>query len=267
MRYAVLADVHANLHAFDAVIKRLQGMDVERYLIAGDLVGYGPYPNECVERAVALGATCVAGNHDSIVVGRLTDVRCNELAKRSLEWTRRVLHRDVFEYLEALPARAVINSAVVMAHGTLAHAWEYTLRPDQAEEQLAQLSVEHPSAGILLLGHTHHRAAYGQGGRNLDVRARDGVVLPKRALLNPGSVGQSRGWLARARFLVLDTQTRTAVFHHARYDTTACREALRRHGLPVNSHHRRPGRRIVRGAVRRVEQLRARSGGAKHKEA
>jgi predicted phosphodiesterase len=261
MRYAVLADIHANLHAFDAVLNRLRKVGVDRYLIAGDLVGYGPYPNECVERAVAVGATCVAGNHDLIVTGRLGDDRCNLLAKRSLEWTRSVLRHDVLAYLDALPTRADVDAGVVMAHGTLDDAREYTLRADQADEQLAQLSVEHPSARILLLGHTHHRLAYGQGGRRLAGGARGGLVLPERALLNPGSVGQSRGLLARARFLVLDTEAWTAVFHQARYDTSACRAALRRRGLPVTSHHRRPtARRIGRNVVRRAKAFRVRIG-------
>ena len=71
MRYAVLADIHGNLHALDAALAALKDAEVDGYLVAGDLVGYGPFPNECVERVAELDAACVAGNHDLIVLGQL----------------------------------------------------------------------------------------------------------------------------------------------------------------------------------------------------
>ena len=69
MRYGVLADVHGNLDALRAVLRALERHGVDRYLVAGDLVGYGPYPNECVAALAELPATCVAGNHDLIALG------------------------------------------------------------------------------------------------------------------------------------------------------------------------------------------------------
>jgi hypothetical protein len=73
MRYGVLADVHANLHALEAALAFLATEEVDAYLCAGDLVGYGPQPNECVRRVLGLPATCVAGNHDLIALGELSD--------------------------------------------------------------------------------------------------------------------------------------------------------------------------------------------------
>src|SRR3954447_24462817 len=87
MRFAVISDVHANLHALDAALAFLATQDVDGYLCAGDLVGYGPFPNECVRRVAALGGPCVAGNHDLIAIGRLSDERCIPLAQASLRWT------------------------------------------------------------------------------------------------------------------------------------------------------------------------------------
>ena len=88
MRYGVLADIHGNLHALRAALGALGREGVDRYLIAGDLVGYGPNPNECVELVAGLDAVCVAGNHDLIALDRLSDERCPELARQSLRWTR-----------------------------------------------------------------------------------------------------------------------------------------------------------------------------------
>src|SRR5919197_1277514 len=69
MRYGVLADIHGNLHALQAALEELRRCDVDGWLVAGDLVGYGPHPNECVELVAGLGGTCIAGNHDLIAPG------------------------------------------------------------------------------------------------------------------------------------------------------------------------------------------------------
>jgi predicted phosphodiesterase len=263
MRYAVIADVHGNLHALDAALAQIRRIGVDAHLVAGDLVGYGPFPNECVELVAELGATCVAGNHDLMALGRLGDERCIPLARRSLAWTRRVLRDDARAFLAALPARAEVEGGVVMAHGTLDHAWEYTARPDQAQAQLARLQEEHRGAGVLLLGHTHRRLACGVAGRALQPLSDRELRLPDPVLLNPGAVGQARELRVRARFLVLDTDRRTAAFHEVRYDTAACRAALRRNGLAPGSYHLLPtpggaGRRILRHARRLQGRVRSR---------
>jgi predicted phosphodiesterase len=252
MRYGVLADVHGNLHALEAVIDRLRRIEIDGYLIAGDLVGYGPLPNECVERAVELGATCIAGNHEQIVLGRLGNERCIELARQSLDWTREVLRDDVLRYLGSLPATLELEGGVLMAHGSLDHAWEYIRRPSQAVEQLVRMSVEHPRASVLLLGHTHRRMAVDTHGQTLERGRRRNLRLPpEKVALNPGAVGQVRGLVARASFLVLDTEARTATFHSVGYDTAGCRRALRSRGLPEHSYLLRPSRREVGRIVAR----------------
>jgi predicted phosphodiesterase len=106
MRYGVIADVHANLHALDAALAFLCSQKIDAYLCAGDLVGYGPQPNECVRRVLALPGRCVAGNHDLIAVERLGSEGCSRLAQASLSWTRRVLDDDVRALLADLPDRA-----------------------------------------------------------------------------------------------------------------------------------------------------------------
>jgi predicted phosphodiesterase len=249
MRYAVLADIHGNLHALEAVLDPLRHLGVDAYLVAGDLVGYGPFPNECVERVAELGATCVAGNHDLIVLGLLTEERCIPLARRSLAWTRQVLRADTRTYLESLP-RCIERGGIVMTHGSLDHPWEYTTRPDQAVRQLARLGREHPEAHTLLVGHTHRPWACDQTGQVMRPGHDGKMPLPSgRVLLNPGAVGQSRELRARARFLVLDLEERVASFQAVRYDTAACRDALRAQGLSSRSHHLRP---TARGAARRL---------------
>jgi len=255
MRYGVLADVHGNLDALRAVLRALEQHDVDGYLFVGDLVGYGPYPNECIAEMAALGAICVAGNHDLIALGQMSDNRCIELARNSLRWTREVLGADERAFLEALPRRAFVHGGIVLAHGALDDPQEYTSTEPQALAQLAEIE-DHDGAHILVLGHTHRPMAYARRAGWL--RPDGACTLPPgdAVLLNPGSAGQSRELRARARFAVLDLDARRVEFFAIPYDIGACRSALRRVGLSPASCHLRPSvpraaARAVRGAVRR----------------
>jgi predicted phosphodiesterase len=252
MRYGVLADIHGNLPAFEAALRALRADRVDRYLVAGDLVGYGPFPNECIELVRELDAVCVAGNHDLIVLGRLSDRRCIDSARQTLVWTRQVLHDDARAYLATLPARATVPGGVVIAHGSLDDPEQYVTRPEQAAEELDRLGAEYPEARVLVLGHTHRARAFGESGAASSTPGRTPVALgSRRSLLNPGAVGQSRELRTLARFMVLDLERRQATFHAIRYDVRACRRALRRHGLPPRTYHLRPSpKRVLSRAIR-----------------
>ena len=253
MRYGVISDVHANAHALAAALDFLATQQVERYLCAGDLVGYGPAPNECVRRVTALPGPCVAGNHDLIALGRLDDERCIPLAKASLRWTRGVLEDDVRELLGDLPLAAG-DDGIAVRHGSLADPQTYVVTDEQARACLEDLERTLPGTDVLLLGHTHRPLAFSRR-RGALLRSGTGRVdLPQDEpiLLNPGAVGQSRSADARARVMVLDTVERVASFHALDYDVEGCRQALLERGLPANSCHLRRSRRAdLASAVRR----------------
>jgi predicted phosphodiesterase len=258
VRYGVLADIHGNLHALRAVLAELDRAGVDRYLIAGDLVGYGPHPNECIEVVAGLDAVCIAGNHDLIALERLSDERCVPLARQSLRWTRSVLTADAREFLTSLPLRARAPGGIVIAHGSLDDPQEYTTRPEQAVAQMTRLSQDGRDTRVLLLGHTHRPWAFdlslGAIPTRKPVSVRDGGLV----LLNPGGVGQSRSLelRARARFLLLDLEEERATFFAVTYELALCRQALRRAGLSPRSCHIRPS---VRGAGRRARRKLTRS--------
>jgi predicted phosphodiesterase len=255
MRYGILADIHGNLHALQAILRTLRTESVDRYLVAGDLVGYGPFPNECVELVRDLNAVCVAGNHDLIVLGRLSDRRCIRVARESLTWTRGVLGEDARAYLEALPLCVKAEGGVVIAHGSLDDPEQYVTRTEQAAEQLKRLRAEDPEARVLLLGHTHQAWAWGEQFGTISAPGRAPLVMGTQGwLLNPGAVGQSRELRALARFIVLDLERGQAMFHAIRYDRGACRRALRRAGLPPRAYHLRPSpvRALSRAARRQL---------------
>jgi predicted phosphodiesterase len=238
MRFGVISDVHANLHALEAALAFLSAHEVDGYLCGGDLVGYGPMPNECVRRVCDLPATTVAGNHDLIALGVLGDERCDQRARESLRWTRAVLQDDTRALLSALP-REVYVEGVAVHHGSPTDVQEYVRSEAQAQAALNEVAPRRPDAPILVLGHTHHAMAVGRQRGTL-LRGGTGTVRltpGERILLNPGSVGQSRTRDARARVMVLDLADRSAAFHAVAYDTAGCREALRERGLAPDSCH------------------------------
>jgi predicted phosphodiesterase len=254
MRYGLISDVHANLPALEAVVAGLERAGVDAYACAGDLVGYGPQPNECVEAIRKLGIPSVAGNHDLIATGALSEDRCERLARESLRWTRAVLDDGAREYLEGLPRRLELEGGVLVTHGSLDDPQEYVLRVDQAAGQLARVARERPGVGILVVGHTHR--AYATDGATAAPRLDGGRSVrldgPRRWLLNPGAVGQSRERAVRARYMVLDLDRRTASFHAVRYDVRRSRALLREQDLPARSVHLAPWRpkAVLRPAIR-----------------
>ena len=262
MRYGVISDVHANLPALEVVLAELERAGVDAYACAGDLVGYGPQPNECVALVRQLGVACVAGNHDLIVLGKLSDDRCERIARESLRWTSEALDDRTREYLDGLPPSRELPGGLVLAHGSLDDPQEYVLREEQAAAQLMRLAETYPASGILVLGHTHRAFAFDgvTGAAPHGAVSLDGAG---RWLLNPGAVGQSREPLIRARFMVLDLERRDATFRAVRYDVRRARALLRRKGLPARSLHLppwrlkallRPGIRVVRRAQARVHR-------------
>ena len=210
MRYGLIADVHGNLHALTAVITALERLGVERWICAGDVIGYGANPNECVQMVEALRAATIAGNHELIATGGLQGNSGKNLVLASHRWTRAALHDDVLALLQKLP-RVVEQDGIVVAHGSLRDPEQYVNTDEQCSAQLRQLQDEYPNARMLILGHTHTPRLYVEGIGTLQQWPHTGGIslpLQRLCLVNPGSVGQSRQWELppRARAAVLDTE-------------------------------------------------------------
>ena len=238
MRYGIVSDVHANLPALEATLAELGAAGVDRIVCAGDLVGYGPSPNECVARLRADAVPAVAGNHDLIAIGRLGLERTDDLARRTLEWTRANLSEETRAVLEALPPRWS-DADLLVAHGSADDPETYVRTEEQAAVALRALEPGDPP--VLVLGHTHVPQAHGdRRGRLLHARAGTIEMAPgERLLVNPGSVGQARERRPLARFAVADTGAGTVTFRAIRYDAARTSRMLSEAGLPAGAHHRR----------------------------
>jgi predicted phosphodiesterase len=250
MRVALLSDVHGNLPALEAALAALRGHGVDRYLSAGDAIGYGPHPSGCIDRLREIEATAVAGNHELFLQGRLPPAGFSPRARRSLSWTRNVIGPERLGWLSTLPDRMCFGP-IVLAHASLDGFEEYVVRPRQATRQLELLARSFPEARILVLGHTHQPLYRPEDGRSRTMtRGGKRPLSGLRTLVNPGSIGQSRQRerLPRARFALLDLDEWSVRWFAVDYDHSEVLRDVATVGLPPDSIHVRPsaGRALAR---------------------
>jgi diadenosine tetraphosphatase ApaH/serine/threonine PP2A family protein phosphatase len=229
MRVAVLSDIHSNLPALDAMLAALGEVDAVWQL--GDVVGYGPHPDEVVARLREIGATGVRGNHDLAALGVLDMEWFNPAARRAVEWTARRISPETRAWLATLPERAEIED-VTLVHGSPRDpTWEYVLTTPEARANLAALATPY-----CFHGHTHVPAAWRASDRRVEALGPvHGSVMPldgRRLLLNPGSVGQPRDGDPRAGAMILDTGARRVTWHRVAYPVATTQADIRAAGLP-----------------------------------
>lgn len=253
MRIGLISDVHANLPALTAVLDHLERARVDQVVCAGDVVGYGPHPEACLDLLTARDVPCVAGNHDLMAIGDLSDDRCVPLARRSQRWTRSVLSEAAVARLGLLPREHVVAD-VLVTHAALGDAQRYVQTAGEAAAQLETFGRRGTDQRILVSGHTHRQWLYSEAGGTLRRRRRGPTPLPAgRVLINPGSVGQSRQWERepRARCAVVDLAAEQVWFSAVAYDWRRTRADLHRIGIAPEAAHAPP---TAVGLYRRVRR-------------
>ncbi len=231
MRIAVISDVHSNLHALQAVLAAIDADAVDEIWCLGDVVGYGPRPNECCALVRERASLCLAGNHDLGVIGTIDLAFFGGDAGTAARWTRAVLGDEARGFLADLQPSGRAAGVELYHASPRDPVWEYVLGPEQA---LAALAVT--SAPLVLIGHSHFPLALRlDGTRVLGGSAAPGHeadLAEGRWLLNPGSVGQPRDGDPRAAWLLLDTGSHRASFRRVEYPVALTQAEMRASGLP-----------------------------------
>jgi predicted phosphodiesterase len=236
MRFLILSDIHANQAALDAVLAASQDQ-WERVACLGDLVGYGPDPNEVIGCIRGLSAVTIRGNHDKAGCGMDDASSFNPVARAAVDWTREHLTASNIEYLKQLPIGPQEVDGLVLVHGALQDEDEYVFAPAQALDGL----IESPSS-VTFFGHTHVQGGFSlhdntvgsirvhPGGGNAADRLK--LDTASRYLLNPGSVGQPRDGDPRAAYAIADLDERLVEFWRVPYDVEAVQKRMADAGLP-----------------------------------
>jgi diadenosine tetraphosphatase ApaH/serine/threonine PP2A family protein phosphatase len=232
MRVLVISDIHANYTALEAVLAAAGTVD-ETWCL-GDLVGYGPDPNAVIDELREVSRlTCILGNHDVAVIGRMPFETFNGDARRTLERHEKVLTATNMEFLRSLPQTTKVRGEATIAHGSPRDTlWEYILN-----SLSARLNFDHFDTPWCFVGHSHIQCMFSLNQETDRVtleQAKPDVEIPlhPKLILNPGSVGQPRDRDPRAAFAIYDTIARTWEPRRVEYNIPEVQKRIREAGLP-----------------------------------
>lgn len=230
MRYALISDIHSNLEALNVVLKEIEAEKVDRILCLGDLVGYGPEPNECIEKVRGITDLVLAGNHDYAPVGKVNVFSFNYYARMAIEWTAQELAETFVDYLSNLPLKETVEDFVVV-HATPKNPadWDYIMTLEDAIENFNYFQNQ-----ICFVGHSHIPLILIQmNGRCWVNRVAEvNIEKNKRYIINIGSVGQPRDSNPKSCYGIFDTEKMIFQLKRIPYNVKITQEKMRRAGLP-----------------------------------
>jgi diadenosine tetraphosphatase ApaH/serine/threonine PP2A family protein phosphatase len=232
-RVALLSDVHGNLPAFEAVLGDIRSVGVDEVWNLGDLVGYGAQPDECVALAKEACDHCLIGNHDLVVIDRLSVEDFSANAATAALWTREHIAEETRLFLAPLEPKDESRADVSLYHASPRDpVWEYVLSVG-----LADSCIDAMPGRFAAVGHSHVALWFwrDEGGRTVGEQAGHGleVDLSKgKWLVNPGGVGQPRDGDPRAAWLLLDLERETALWKRVEYPIDDAAKAIEDAGLP-----------------------------------
>ncbi len=234
MRYAVLADIHANLAALEAVLEDIRKKGgVDETWCLGDIVDYGPDPRECIELVRRLTPFSIVGNHDLAAIDKADLAYFNPDAATASRWTSTQLTAEDIAYLESLPL-ILERDGFTLAHGSPRDpVWEYVFSAG-----IAAGNFDYFESQICLVGHTHVPMVFRleRDGSCLSAGFYPGVGLAlgeTRMIVNPGGLGQPRDGDPRASYAIYESEGRIMRLYRVPYNIKATQDRMMRAGLPI----------------------------------
>jgi len=234
MRYAIIADIHANLTAFNAILEDIETQGaVDKFWCLGDVVGYGPDPHECIELLRQTNHVCVAGNHDWAAIGKISTAYFNPDAAEATQWTADQLSTSDSRYLEKLPL-VIEEEEFTLVHGSPREPiWEYIISVGIARENFTRFTSRY-----CLAGHSHIPQVFildEDGNCSVNAFSENIKLVPgrNRLIINPGGVGQPRDGDPRASYAIYDNEANTVMLRRVPYDIKATQDRMVKHGLPM----------------------------------
>ena len=236
MKYAIIADIHANLEAFEVVLEDLKLQQCTAVACLGDVVGYGANPKECLDIVREMNVPIVKGNHDEMCSTDAHLEGFNPHAAQAVEWTRQQLSEADRQWLRDLKYLRLVNNFTIV-HATLdgPQRWGYVF-----DKLAAAASFTYQNTSVCFFGHTHVPVAFIR-----DTVVRGGtyskfkVDAGRKYFINPGSVGQSRDGVAKATYAIYDLEERTVELRRVDYDIAKAQAKIRASGLPQRLADRR----------------------------
>ena len=228
MLIAVLSDIHGNLEAFQEVLKKVEDLKVDTLYCLGDTVGYGPFPNECVDLVRKHCKVVLKGNHDSGLVGDTPLDDFNHYGVSAIQWSRGVVTKENYDFLRSLPFTAEPNGlTLVHSSPERPDAWSYILTMRAAQENFAAFKTT-----LCFIGHTHVPIIIGEDGSINKYKP------GARHIINVGSVGQPRDGNPMLAFGIFDSTAWEYELIRSEYDIQGAAEKILNAGLPQELGYR-----------------------------
>jgi predicted phosphodiesterase len=232
MRVLIISDIHANYTALEAVLKDAGPVD-ETWCL-GDLIGYGPDPNAVIEEVQDIpNLTCILGNHDMAIIGKMPLEAFNGEARRSLAYQQKVLSATNMDFMRSLSANVKVRGDASLVHGSPRDPlWEYIING-----LTARMNFECFETPWCFVGHTHIQSIFKFDEQTervtLDQTRPDQLInMTPKLILNPGSVGQPRDRDPRAAYAIYDSGAFTWLPRRASYNIAEVQDRIRAAGLP-----------------------------------
>jgi len=229
MKYAIIADIHGNLEAFQTVLEDIKTQNVNQIVCLGDVVGYNANPKECLQIVREMNIPCVKGNHDEYCSSEDALEGFNPHAAEAVHWTRNQLTKEDRQWLRDLKySRMVGNFTIVHATLDAPQRWGYVF-----DKLAAAASFPYQNTQVCFFGHTHVPVAF---MRDSVVRggtySKFKIDVSKKYFVNVGAVGQPRDNNPKAAYVVFDVDAGTIELRRLDYDIPTTQEKIRAAGLP-----------------------------------
>ncbi len=221
-RIAFISDIHANIFALEAVLKDIQKKkNIDEIICLGDVVGYYPYPNQCIELIKEQCSLTMLGNHDAGVIGDEPSFSFNPTAYEMITWTKENIKPEHLNWITTLPRRRTIaknSKSIYLVHGSPFRVFDYMdSHSDKQWKAMLSEAFNKTKTDLLVVGHTH-----------VPIKKK----LKGNYFLNPGSVGQPRNGKPGANYAILNTIPFNISIVHLKYDFSPLQKQMEELGLP-----------------------------------
>ena len=232
MKYAIISDIHGNLEALESVLAEIEKEGVDSILCLGDVVGYGPNPNECVDIIRERTEVTLAGNHDYAPIGKLDVSYFNLWARSAIEWTADKLTQSSVDFLMDLPLKIDLDGfTIVHATPRNPEEWDYINTIGDAALNFPEFSSQ-----ICFIGHSHVPMAVHLNEKSDHplVSKKNPLKIKKncRYIINVGSVGQPRDFNPKASFSIYDNKAKVYENFRVGYAVAETQRKIRNTKLP-----------------------------------
>jgi predicted phosphodiesterase len=233
MKIGIISDIHSNFEAISSVLKNTK--EIDEFICLGDIVGYGPDPNDCIEKIRDLNCRCVAGNHDFAAAGKLDINYFNDTARTAILWTSFQLKKENLNFLKSLKKIVKLKNNVIAVHGSPQNPLlEYILDKTTAISIFSKYSFK-----ILFVGHSHLSGYFSFNENNKQVDYKNlsnggyiDISKNKRYIINCGSVGQPRDGNSQASYGIYDLKYNTINIYRVSYPVHLTQDKIINAGLP-----------------------------------